>query len=132
MSARGIPADIAEEVLDRFEEVGLVDDQAFAAMLVRTRHGERGLVGPALAQELRRRGVEEDVARTAMSQVSPAHEADRAQDLAAKKLAATRGLPRDVRWRRTAALLARKGYDSDTARRAITTALASEPGPDDA
>ncbi len=43
-------------ILDRFEEVGLVDDAQYAEMIVRTRHAERGLSRRAISTELRRRG----------------------------------------------------------------------------
>ncbi|MDR0626604.1 MAG: RecX family transcriptional regulator, partial [Bifidobacteriaceae bacterium] len=45
MAKREVPPGLAAKVLDRFEEVGLINDQAFAEALVRTRHAERGLVG---------------------------------------------------------------------------------------
>ncbi|MCL2803387.1 MAG: RecX family transcriptional regulator [Micrococcales bacterium] len=110
MTKRGVPPEVAERVLDRFEEVGLVDDQAYADMLVRTRHSERGLVGLALAQELRRRGVDDETAVAAMAQVSPDDQATKAEALAAKKLASTRGVEPQARLRRTVSMLARKGY----------------------
>ncbi|MDR1823920.1 MAG: recombination regulator RecX, partial [Bifidobacteriaceae bacterium] len=70
MAKRDVPDDVAAAVLDRFEEVGLVNDTALAEMLVRTRHSERGLVGQALALELRRRGIDPETATAAMEQVS--------------------------------------------------------------
>jgi len=115
LAKRLVPPEIARQVLDRFEEVGLVDDQAYADMLVRTRHTERGLTGPALAAELRRRGIDDQVAAQAMAQVSLDDQTGRAEALAAKKLAATQGLDYQVRLRRTVAMLARKGYPSGLA-----------------
>jgi regulatory protein len=126
MAKRDVPPEVAARVLDRFTEVGLVDDGALADMLVRTRHAERGLAGPVLAQELRRRGLDDDTARAALDQISPEDEAERAEALATRKLAATRDLPRQTRLRRTYALLGRKGYNGETARRAIAAALAAE------
>src|SRR5690625_442791 len=41
LSARNVPDELAETLLDRFEEVGLIDDAAYAEMLVRSRHNER-------------------------------------------------------------------------------------------
>ncbi|MDR3202752.1 MAG: recombination regulator RecX [Bifidobacteriaceae bacterium] len=126
IASRGVPDQVAAGVLDRFEAVGLVDDTAFAEMLVRTRHTERGLTGPALAAELRRRGVDAEVAREAMEQVTPEDQLARAVELARKKLAATAGLDRQVRLRRTYATLARKGYPHALATRALDAALAQE------
>jgi regulatory protein len=126
MAKREVPSEVADRVLDRLTEVGLVDDAAFAEMLVRTRHTERGLAGPALAAELRRRGVPDGVAAAALSHVTCEDEADRAVALACRKLASTRGLPRETRLRRTHAHLARKGYSTGTVMRAINEALAQE------
>ena len=39
---RGCDPEVAERVLDRMAEVGLVDDEAYAEMLVRARHSGRG------------------------------------------------------------------------------------------
>src|SRR3954454_1475307 len=63
MARRGVPADVAAAVLDRFTEVGLVDDEAFASAWVESRHAGRGLGRRALTAELRRRGVDEQVVR---------------------------------------------------------------------
>ena len=54
LAAKEVPAEVALEVLDRFEEVGLVDDKAFAQGWVHSRSSGRGR--RALAQELRTQG----------------------------------------------------------------------------
>jgi len=128
MAKRLVPPEIAQKVLDRFEQVGLVDDQAYADMLVRTRHTQRGLTGPALAAELRQRGIGDHVAAQAMAQVSPDDQAARAETLALKKLASTAGLDYQVRLRRTVALLTRKGYPSGLALEVTRRLLDQTPG----
>src|SRR5690606_41881804 len=50
---RGIPEDTVTEVLDRYGEVGLIDDAAFARAWVTSRHHGKGLARRALAGELR-------------------------------------------------------------------------------
>src|SRR5699024_1472943 len=62
MASKNVPEEIAENVLDRFEDVNLIDDAAYAEMLVRTRHNERGLARRALAHELWRKGVDAETA----------------------------------------------------------------------
>src|ERR1700759_871700 len=57
LARRGVPDDAAERVLDRFVEVGLIDDAALADMYAMAQHRERGLAGRAVAHKLRRRGV---------------------------------------------------------------------------
>jgi regulatory protein len=97
-------------------------------MLVRTRHAERGLAGQALAVELRRRGIGPDQDQAAMAQVTAEDEAAAAERLAAKKLAATRGLDRDVRLRRTVGMLGRKGYPPGMALEVVKRLLEAEGG----
>src|SRR5690348_9385137 len=57
LARRGVPAEAADAVLGRLTDVGLVDDQAFAAAWVSSRHLGRGLGRRALSAELRVRGV---------------------------------------------------------------------------
>lgn len=56
LAKRGIPDDVAQQVLDRLVTVGLIDDAAYAEAWVRSRHESRGLARRALVHELRRRG----------------------------------------------------------------------------
>jgi regulatory protein len=127
LAKRDVSPEVARTLLDRFEEVGLVDDEAFAAMLVRTRHSERGLVGPALASELTRKGIAPEVAAEAMSQVTEQDRVDAAERIARKRLATTRGLPREVRLRRAAQTLARRGHAPGAAQSTVLRLLDDEP-----
>ena len=110
LAQRNVPADVATRLLDRFEEVGLVDDQAFARAWVASRQPGRGLARRALAQELRRKGVDEEVARQALDEIDPAEEREAARQLVRKKLRGMRGLDQATVTRRLAGMLARKGY----------------------
>jgi regulatory protein len=124
---RGIPDEAADEVLGRFEDVGLIDDAAFARAWVESRHYSRGLAGRALSAELRQRGVAADEIRAAIDeQLGPDAEVDAARRLVERKLAATRGLPPEQRTRRLAGMLARKGYPAALAFRVIREALEAE------
>ena len=110
MARRDVPSEVADRVLDRFTEVGLIDDAAYAGSLVRTRHAERGLSRMALAAELRRKGIDPVTAAAALDEVGEDDEEAAARALVVRKLAATRGLDRQTRVRRTYATLGRKGY----------------------
>ncbi|AOR31744.1 recombination regulator RecX [Streptomyces fodineus] len=123
---REIPEDVAEEVLSRFEEVGLIDDSAFADAWVESRHHGRGLARRALAQELRTKGVNSALIDEAVSQLDSEQEEATARELVARKLRATRGLDRDKRLRRLAGMLARKGYPEGMALRVVRQALEEE------
>ncbi|MFI6013796.1 recombination regulator RecX [Streptomyces sp. NPDC051243] len=123
---REIPDDAAEEVLSRFEEVGLINDSAFADAWVESRHHGRGLARRALAQELRTKGVDSTLIDAAVAQLDSEQEETTARELVARKLRSTRGLDRDKRLRRLAGMLARKGYPEGMALRVVRQALEEE------
>ncbi|MFD5407946.1 recombination regulator RecX [Streptomyces griseorubiginosus] len=123
---REIPDEAAEEVLSRFEEVGLINDSAFADAWVESRHHGRGLARRALAQELRTKGVDSTLIDEAVSQLDSEQEEATARELVERKLRATRGLDRDKRLRRLAGMLARKGYSEGMALRVVRQALEEE------
>jgi regulatory protein len=124
---RGIPDDAADQVLSRFEDVGLIDDAAFARAWVESRHHSRGLSGRALSAELKQRGVAAEEIRAAIDeQLSPETEVSAARRLIDRKLESTRGLPPEQRTRRLAGMLARKGYPAGLAFRVIREALEAE------
>ena len=126
LGRRGIPGHVADEVLGRFTEAGLIDDAAFAKAWVESRHYGRGLAGRALSAELKQRGVADAEIREAVAELGPDAEVDTARQLVARKLAATRGEPAQARIRRLAGMLARKGYQPGLAFRIIREAMEAE------
>ncbi len=124
---KNCPDDVAAAVLDRMEEVGLVDDTAYAAMLVRSQQAGRGLATRALRQELRRKGVDDDTAAAALAEVDVPAEEERARELVARRLRSMHGLEPHVQTRRLAGMLARKGYDGEVARRVVREAVRESP-----
>ncbi|NHO79543.1 MULTISPECIES: regulatory protein RecX [unclassified Micromonospora] len=125
LARRGISEEIAEQVLDRYDEVGIVDDAAFARAWVSSRHTGRGLARRALANELRQRGVDGEVAGAALDDLDEETEAETARALVDRKLRSTRGEP-DAVFRRLVGMLARKGYPAGVAIRAVKDALAAQ------
>lgn len=123
---RGIPADTADTILERFTDAGLIDDAAFARAWVESRHYSRGLAGRVLAAELRQRGVDDEQIRQAVTGLGPEADIATARELVARKLAATKGQPAPTRVRRLAGMLARKGYPPQLAFRVIREALEAE------
>lgn len=125
---RNCDPDVAAEVLDRMEAVGLVDDEAYAHMLVRSQQQGRGLARRGLAHELRKKGVNEQTAEVALeAEVTAEGERARAEELVAKKLRTMAGLDRQVKTRRLAGMLARKGYPGELAYSVIREALDQDP-----
>ncbi|GAB3801904.1 regulatory protein RecX [Micromonospora zhanjiangensis] len=125
MARKGISAEVAERVLDRYDEVGMVDDAAFARAWVSSRHQGRGLARRALANELRQRGVDGDTASEALETLDEETEAETARALVDRKLRTVRGEP-DAVFRRLVGMLARKGYPPGVAIRAVKDALAAQ------
>jgi len=126
LAQRNVPAEVATKLLDRFEEVGLVDDAAFAREWVAQRQEGRGLARRALAQELRRKGIDDEVARDALSAVDETDEVEAARILVQRKLRSVRGLETDKAVRRLVAMLARKGYSSGVAYRVVREELKAD------
>lgn len=131
MRKREIPDDVAGHVLERFQDVGLIDDQAFARAWVESRHRGRGLARRALARELQHRGVDAELVTEAVGLLDADQEEETARRLVARRLAGTRGLDRDKRIRRLAGMLARKGYPEGLALKVVRDALAAEGAADD-
>ncbi|MEZ0069241.1 regulatory protein [Streptacidiphilus sp. MAP12-20] len=129
-----IPDEVAEGVLDRLEEVGLIDDAAYARSWVEQRQRNRGLARRALAGELRAKGVDSELVAQAVAEVDPGDEEAAAHRLVERKLRSTQNLDRQVRIRRLAGMLARRGYPEGLALRVVRAALDAEAAdePDDA
>ncbi|MFF2300221.1 regulatory protein RecX [Arthrobacter sp. NPDC058127] len=135
LAERNVPEDVAEAVLDRFEEVRLIDDADFAEMWVRSRSQSRKLARGALRRELADKGIDTETAEQALAQVSDEDELSAARDLVARRLRSGTDLSdrteRDKQTRRLASMLARKGYQPSAAFRIVgevlDEALAGEP-----
>jgi regulatory protein len=124
---KGVPDDAAHTVLERFDEVGLIDDAAFAGQWVRSRHAHRGLARRAIAMELRRKGVSDEDAGEALAEVDTESEERRARELVDRKLrslAVGTAEQRTTAGRRLVGMLARKGYGAGIAYRVVKEALA--------
>jgi regulatory protein len=127
---RRVPDEIAETVLARFAEVGLIDDAAFARAWVESRHHSRGLARKALAAELRQRGVADGEVRAAVDSLGPQDEIEAARRLVLKRIAVTRGRPVQARARQLLGMLARKGYSAGLAAKVVREALEQEEAED--
>jgi regulatory protein len=114
---RGVEESVATGLLDRFSEVGLVDDAEYARMLVRSRHASRGLARRALTVELSRAGIGSEHASAALESVTAEMEEETARELLRKRW--RDDVDPTVQSRRAIAMLARKGYPPGLSRRLI-------------
>ncbi|RJN33021.1 regulatory protein RecX [Nesterenkonia natronophila] len=79
-------ADVITSVLDRMEEVLLIDDVEFARSWVRTRHEMKGLGSAALRNELQDKGITKETIEVALEQLSVEDEDAAARELVEGKL----------------------------------------------
>ncbi len=123
LSQRNVPNNLATKLLDRFEEVGLIDDRAFARDWVEQRQRGRGLAKRALDIELRNKGVADEIAQEALSEIAAEDEEEVARALVAAKLRSVRNLDKDKATRRLVGMLARKGHSPGLAYRVVAEML---------
>ncbi len=126
LASKGVPDDVATRLLDRFEEVGLVDDEAFAREWVAQRSQGRGLARRALRQELRRKGIADDVAAEALDEVGHDDEVEAARELVRRKLRSVLGLDEQRAVRRLVGMLARKGHSAGVAYRVVREEMGAD------
>ncbi|MEP6852206.1 MAG: regulatory protein RecX [bacterium] len=127
LAGKGVPEEPAGRVLDRFVELGLVDDRALAAAFVEAAHRYQGLARRGLAVKLRRRGVDDAVVAEAVAVIDGEQEANAARALAQRRLRSLSDLDRTVQVRRLVGLLARKGYPSGLAYRVVREVVGAAP-----
>jgi len=110
LGRRGIPSDVIDRVLDRFTEVGLIDDAEYARLWVSSRHRSRGTARQSLRHELRAKGITDDDALEALEAIDDDRERARGLALVRSKLPSTSRLEPAARARRLVSMLMRRGY----------------------
>ena len=123
LAKRGVPEEAAVTVLDRFDEVGLIDDAAYARAWVTSRQAGRGLARRALRAELHAKGVDAELAAEAVALVDDEDEREAARRLVERKLPGMRRLDRATASRRLIGMLARRGYSGGLAAAVVRDAL---------
>jgi regulatory protein len=118
----GFDAEEVDDVLDRLERVGLIDDDRFANQLAQHAAGVNRSGSRAIASALYAKGVARETIDRVVADAGEDEEA-RAQALASSSVGRLRGLPPPTAYRRLTSLLLRRGYDPDVARRAAGLAL---------
>ena len=119
LAAKNVPGEVAEEVLDRFTEIGLVDDESFARRWVESRQGRRHRSRTMLRRELAGKGVAREVVDEALAGVSAEDEVTAATAYVGKVARGMSSLDPAVRQRRLADRLARRGFSPEIIRRVL-------------
>ena len=125
LSGRGFEPEIIAKVLDRLQEIGLIDDADFANQWVHSRHTYSGKGKRALAVELRLKVIDQDTASEALSQIDPEDERERAAELVRRKLKNKPVDDRDKVTRRLVSMLARKGYSAGMSYEVVKAEMAA-------
>ena len=126
LDKRLVSADVSNEVLDRFVEVGLVNDREFAENWVRSRHAVRGLTRRVLRQELRQKGISDIDAEVALEQIDDASEHAAALELATRKLRSLSRYDQPAQRRRLMGVLMRRGYSGSVATAVVSEVLVGD------
>jgi regulatory protein len=128
LERKGVPGEPATRVLDRFTEVGLIDDDALAQSMAGAAHRERGLARRAVAVKLRQRGLPGEAVDAALLTIDADSERARALELARRRHRALVGLSPLVVQRRLVGLLGRKGYPPGLAYEVVRTVVSEAAG----
>jgi regulatory protein len=110
LQRKGFDAETSETLLGKLDRAGLVNDEEFAQLWVKSRHANQGLSRTALVAELRRKGVDGDVAAQAAGEVDRESEEQMARELVRKRLGSLGNVDEQTALRRLLGFLARKGY----------------------
>ena len=116
-----------DEVIDRFAELGYIDEGRLADQILHSHHERKGLGRSGVQAEMRRRGLDHDLILEKLEEL-PDDEAERAIELACKRVQQLGRLDDQTVDRRLTGFLMRKGYASSAVRLAVKAALASRSG----
>ena len=132
LADKDVPEEVRTQLLDRFEELGLVNDAHFAQQWTRARRSSRKLSGYAVRRELQAKGVDRELIDEALEPIDHGSEVALATDLARKKWRQVHQLPREVAYRRMAGTLARKGYSPAVVSEVLRDVMQADPDDVDA
>ena len=128
----GYRHDLVDGCVERLLDLGVLDDEAFARTWVESRDRARPRGERALRSELARKGIDRQVADEVLVEREDAHpdaDAEAARRILDRHAAAlARVADPQARRQRAYALLARNGFDSETAIAAIGEILANAEG----
>ena len=122
---RGVEAEVSSNVLDSLELQGLLNDLEFAKIWSESRRRQKKLSSGVIIQELRTKGVAQDIIDEVMQESDPYEEYAMAYALAERKYRSCAHLDEMVIYRRVHSLLARKGFSHQVTTRILKELLAS-------
>ncbi len=111
LRSKGRPDEVIDQVLDRLEHAGLIDDGRFARLWIDERLRRRPAGLSLLRRELRQKGIDAEVVDAALEEsASREGESERAYEALRRQSHRYARLDRDAAHRRMVAFLGRRGF----------------------
>lgn len=129
LAKKQVPEGVVDATLAKFEVAGLIDDEDFARSWVQARQRGKGLSSRALANELRTKGVDDEIAKEVIGELDPEAEVQAAHRLVQARLRSLSRFDEATKIRRLTGMLARKGYPSQLAFAVVRHELGAEAKP---
>jgi len=121
LAERGFSAEVVDDAVVRFKEIGYIDDARYVAAFVRDRLGIRGHGQRRIARDLQTRGVSAELIQQGLAGVDDGQAAVAARAAADKVLSRMRRVVEPVRRRqKVQEHLARRGFSGDVIRAATS------------
>jgi regulatory protein len=125
LKKRGVEDEIAAAVLDELELQGLLNDLEFAQIWSESRQRQKKLSKRSIGQELKFKGVSQDIIDETLENIDDEDEYKMAMTLAERKYRSCSHLDHDVVYRRVHGLLSRKGFSHSISGRIMRELLGS-------
>ena len=130
LRGKQLPAEAVERVLDRLQGAGLLNDETFAREWLRARTRAGALGSRRVRQELKQKGVADEVIAAVWAADGPANEGESCEELARKKWRTLKTLPRETARQRLLGFLTRRGFALEDALKTVER-VAPRNGPEE-
>ena len=127
LNATGVDSGEASEIIAKFIELNYLDETKLADQIIHSHNVRKGLGRTGVEAEMRRRKLDPSVMMDKLEEL-PDDEAERAIELATKRIGQMERFDDQTIDRRLTGFLMRKGYSSSAVRLAIKAAMDSRGG----
>jgi regulatory protein len=121
--AKEYPVELVDQLIERFKEVNLIDDFLVAKDWVQSQQTRKPKAKSVMARTLREKGFSSDAIEAALADLDQDSELEACKKLAESRVRQLMKLDPDVRSRRLAGFLTRKGYSSSVVWASVKHAL---------
>ena len=131
LARRGFGKEAMEAAADKLEGYHFLDDADYAARYIRGKKSDKPMGRRRMAQELKARGISEEILQTAMEGYSEEEEQEQAIRLGETCAKRYRDLPAEEFRVKVGRTLKRRGFDWDTVRHVLRRLQEEEEGQDE-